>query len=60
MKYHKNLLDAANGESGMASAWTEGSFGTSRNVGFIMQGVSESLGNLAEYLRVNEEACHSR
>ena len=54
----KYVSDPISGEEGHATTWHRGVVGQSRDVGYILSGVSQLADEfIDEYLRVNEPAC---
>ena len=59
LDYHKKLFDYASDREGVASTWSDGTFGThGARAEFILSSLSGVLDKfITEYLRVNESAC---
>ena len=59
VSFKKRLYDSASNQSGIATTWDTGGYGThGGDAGYILQSVSEYLDRfILEYLRANESAC---
>ena len=62
ISYRKPVLDIASESIWSATTWNAGRTGThGRDAGYILSGISQHLDVfLADFLRVNEEACNDR